>query len=62
MRKSVFNRAVMPLWNKGRSTIKYPLFFSDLVSGIMAALDDPASKGMTFDARGIYTLTEFSLF
>jgi len=52
MRKSVFNRAVMPLWNKGRSTIKYPLFFSDLVSGIMAALDDPASKGMTFDARG----------
>jgi len=52
LRKAVFNRAVMPLYNKGRSTIKYPLYFSDLVSGIMAALDDPASKGMIFDARG----------
>ena len=59
LRKAVFNRAVMPLYNKGRSTIKYPLYFSDLVSGIMAALDDPASKGMIFDARGIYFLFRF---
>ena len=49
----------MPLYNKGRSTIKYPLYFSDLVSGIMAALDDPASKGMIFDARGMYFLFRF---
>ena len=59
LRKAVFNRAVMPLYNKGRSTIKYPLYFSDLVSGIMAALDDPASKGMIFDARGIYFFVTF---
>ena len=42
----------MPLWKKGNYTVKAPLHISNLADGIMAALDNPDSKGMTYEAYG----------
>lgn len=42
----------MPLWKKGEATIKQPVFVSDLVSGIMAAIKDPDTAGKIYQAVG----------
>ena len=42
----------LALYKKGKATLKKPLFVSDLTSGIMAALEDPSTKGKIFDAHG----------
>ena len=42
----------LALWKKGQATLKSPLWVSDLTSGIMAALEDPTSKGQIYDAMG----------
>jgi len=42
----------MPLWRKGDATIKQPLHMPDLVSGIMAAVNDPNSAGKVYEAYG----------
>ncbi len=50
-RKS-FGAKGMSLWKKGTETMRSPLFVEDLTSGIMAALDDPGTRGMIFEAMG----------
>jgi len=40
------------LWKGGFNTVRAPLWCSDLTSGIMAALADDATKGVTFEAMG----------
>ncbi len=45
-------RGTFPFWKKGEDTIKAPLHFSDLASGIMNAIDDPTTKGEIFEAYG----------
>lgn len=50
--RSGFGGTKMPLWKKGNYTVKAPLHISNLVDGIMAALDNPAAKGVTFEAYG----------
>ena len=42
----------MPLWKKGNYTVKAPLHLSNLGDAIMACLDNPAAKGVTFEAYG----------
>ncbi len=42
----------MPLYRKGHQTVKAPLYFSDLATGIMNALEDPSTKGRVFEAYG----------
>jgi len=42
----------MAFWNKGESTVRSPLWVQDLTTGIMNALDDPSTKGMTIEAMG----------
>uniref|UniRef100_C1C376 NADH dehydrogenase [ubiquinone] 1 alpha subcomplex subunit 9, mitochondrial n=1 Tax=Caligus clemensi TaxID=344056 RepID=C1C376_CALCM len=42
----------LPLWKKGEHTVKAPIHVGDLVSGIMAALADDSTKGVTFEAYG----------
>jgi len=51
LRKGSF-ATTMALWKKGRETIRSPLWNQDLTSGIMAALAEPSSKGVTFEAMG----------
>lgn len=47
-----WNQATMPLWKKGNYTVKAPLHMSNLADAIMASLDNPAAKGVTFEAYG----------
>jgi NADH dehydrogenase (ubiquinone) 1 alpha subcomplex subunit 9 len=42
----------MPLWKSGEETVKAPLHFSDLASGIFNSLSDPAAKGTIYEAYG----------
>lgn len=42
----------MPLWKRGNYTVKAPLHMSNLADGIMAAIDNPEAKGVTFEAVG----------
>ncbi|XP_069134110.1 NADH dehydrogenase [ubiquinone] 1 alpha subcomplex subunit 9, mitochondrial-like [Argopecten irradians] len=39
-------------WKGGKETIKMPLFGSDVVDGVMAALERPESRGQTYEAYG----------
>ncbi|XP_033753496.1 NADH dehydrogenase [ubiquinone] 1 alpha subcomplex subunit 9, mitochondrial-like [Pecten maximus] len=39
-------------WRGGKETIKMPLFGSDVVDGVMSALDRPESRGQTYEAYG----------
>lgn len=43
---------MIALWKKGRETVRAPLFYGDLVSGIMAALNDPNTRGKIYEAMG----------
>ena len=47
-----FNYKQLALWKKGESTVRAPLWVSDLTTGIMNALDDPSTKGLTIEAMG----------
>lgn len=42
----------MPLYKKGESTIKQPVFVSDVAAGIVAALKDPDTAGKIYQAVG----------
>jgi len=42
----------MPLYLKGKYTVKQPVHMSDVVSGIMNSLYDPAAVGETYEAVG----------
>merc|ERR1739844_561252 len=50
--RSGFGGANMPVWKKGNFTVKAPLHISNLADAIMASLDNPAAKGVTFEAYG----------
>ena len=52
MWRSGFGGANMPVWKKGNFTVKAPLHISNLADGIMAALDNPEAKGVTYEAYG----------
>lgn len=47
-----FREGSMPLWKKGNYTVKAPLHMSNLADGIMAAIDNPEAKGITYEAYG----------
>merc|ERR1711962_637976 len=51
LRKAFRAKHIAP-WKKGFSTTRAPLWNQDLTSGIMAALADDATKGVTFEAMG----------
>jgi len=42
----------IPLFMKGKYTVKQPVFWSDVVSGIMNSLYDPDAIGQTYEALG----------
>ena len=42
----------MPLFLKGKYTVKQPVFHSDVVTGIMNSLYDPDAVGQTYEAVG----------
>jgi len=44
--------ANMPLWRKGNYAVKAPLHISNMADAIMACLDNPSAKGVTFEAYG----------
>jgi len=44
--------ANMPLWKKGNYAVKAPLHISNMADAIMACLDNPSAKGVTFEAYG----------
>ena len=44
--------ANMPLWKKGNYSVKAPLHISNMADAIMACLDNPSAKGVTFEAYG----------
>ena len=50
--RNAFSYKKLALWNKGASSVRAPLWVSDLTTGIMNALDDPSTKGMTIEAMG----------
>eukprot|EP00090_Calanus_glacialis_P006165 TRINITY_DN1483_c0_g1_i1.p1 TRINITY_DN1483_c0_g1~~TRINITY_DN1483_c0_g1_i1.p1 ORF type:complete len:443 (-),score=135.49 TRINITY_DN1483_c0_g1_i1:111-1397(-) len=51
----------MPLFGKGEMTVKQPIWMSDLVTGIMNSLYDPAALGETYEAVGPDRLTQHEL-
>jgi len=51
----------MPLFGKGEMTFKQPIYMSDLVTGIMNSLYDPAAIGETYEAMGPQRLTQHEL-
>jgi len=51
LRKATKSKS-MAMWKGGFNSARAPLFVQDLTSGIMAALADDASKGVTFEAMG----------
>uniref|UniRef100_C1BQ35 NADH dehydrogenase [ubiquinone] 1 alpha subcomplex subunit 9, mitochondrial n=1 Tax=Caligus rogercresseyi TaxID=217165 RepID=C1BQ35_CALRO len=51
-RLSNINLRTLPLWKKGEHTIKAPIHVGDLVSGIMEAVSDDSTKGVTYEAYG----------
>jgi len=51
----------MPLFGKGEMTLKQPIHMSDLVTGIMNSLYDPAAIGETYEAMGPQRLTQHEL-
>ena len=50
--RNAYSYKKLALWNKGASSVRAPLWVSDLTTGIMNALDDPSTKGMTIEAMG----------
>ncbi|XP_076328999.1 NADH:ubiquinone oxidoreductase subunit 39 [Tachypleus tridentatus] len=42
----------LPLWKKGRETIKQPVFVSDVAEAIVNSIFDPDAVGKTFEAIG----------
>jgi NADH dehydrogenase (ubiquinone) 1 alpha subcomplex subunit 9 len=42
----------LPLWKRGEETVKAPVYFSDLASGILNSLSDPEAKGQIYEAYG----------
>jgi len=44
--------ANMPLWRKGNYAVKAPLHISNMADAIMACMDNPSAKGVTFEAYG----------
>jgi len=50
--RSGFGGSTMSLWKRGNYTVKAPLHISNLADGIMAALEQPESKGVTYEAYG----------
>ena len=50
--RSGFGGSCMSLWKRGNYTVKAPLHISNLADGIMAALDQPESKGVIYEAYG----------
>jgi len=49
------------LYGKGELTVKQPIWMSDLVTGIMNSLYDPAAIGQTYEALGPQRLTQAEL-
>ena len=49
------------MWKKGRETVRSPLQKDNLTDGIMAALADPATKGITFEAMGPEKFCQYDL-
>ncbi|XP_040568149.1 NADH dehydrogenase [ubiquinone] 1 alpha subcomplex subunit 9, mitochondrial [Lepeophtheirus salmonis] len=60
VRLSSVNFRALPLWKKGEHTLKAPVHVSDLTTGIMNAIDDESTKGVTYEAYGpeIYKLSD----
>jgi len=50
------------LYGRGQLTIKQPIWMSDVVTGIMNSLYDPAAVGQTYEAVGPERLTQAELF
>jgi len=50
--KLLKNGSKVPLFMKGQYTVKQPVFHSDLVTGIMNSLYDPAAVGQTYEGVG----------
>jgi len=60
-RKSMWYNG-LSLFGKGEMTFKAPIHMSDLVTGIMNSLYDPAAVGQTYEAMGGQRLTQAELF
>jgi len=52
----------VPLFLKGKYTVKQPVFHSDVVTGIMNSLYDPDAVGQTYEAVGPERFTMNELF
>jgi len=52
----------LPLFGRGELTVKQPIWMSDLVTGIMNSLYDPAAIGQTYEAVGPQRMTQAELF
>jgi len=46
-----FLRSV-PMWKKGRYTVKSPVTYTNVTDAIMIAMDDPSCRGKIFEATG----------
>ncbi|ESP01733.1 hypothetical protein LOTGIDRAFT_95075, partial [Lottia gigantea] len=44
----------LPLWKKGKETIKQPVYAGDVAEGVIQAIYDPDVNGKTFEAIGPY--------
>ena len=42
----------LPLWKKGMESVKAPVFFSDVASGMMNVVKDPEAKGQIYEFYG----------
>eukprot|EP00092_Neocalanus_flemingeri_P017112 GFUD01018507.1.p1 GENE.GFUD01018507.1~~GFUD01018507.1.p1 ORF type:complete len:445 (-),score=106.86 GFUD01018507.1:111-1397(-) len=51
----------LSLYGRGELTVKQPIWMSDLVTGIMNSLYDPAAVGQTYEAVGPQRLTQAEL-
>jgi len=51
----------VPLFTKGELVVKQPVWMSDVVSGIMASLHDPAAVGTIYEAVGPQRVTQADL-
>lgn len=51
----------IPLFMKGLYTVKQPVWMSDVVTGIINSLHDPAALGQTYEAVGPQRLTHHEL-
>jgi len=51
----------VPLYLKGKYTVKQPVHMSDVVTGIMNSLHDPDAAGQTYEAVGAERITQHDL-